>query len=88
VENVYSNDCSRRNPLVVGILTVIVGTVATITLVMDSLDKIMLSSAGTVLGVVSAYVFGLMAAKMTSIHGITSEIFSFFQFSALKNVNA
>jgi len=55
---------------------------------MDSLDKIMLSSAGTVLGVVSAYVFGLMAAKMTSIHGITSEIFSFFQFSALKNVNA
>jgi len=25
---------------------------------------------------------------MTSIHGITSEIFSFFQFSALKNVNA
>jgi len=77
-----------ENPLVVGILTVIVGTVATITLVMDSLDKIMLSSAGTVLGVVSAYVFGLMAAKMTSIHGITSEIFSFFQFSALKNVNA
>jgi uncharacterized membrane protein len=76
------------NPLVVGILTVIVGTVATITLVMDSLDKIILSSAGTVLGVVSAYVFGLVAVKMTSIHGITSEIFSFFQFSALKNVDA
>lgn len=79
---------SGANPVPVGVLTVVVGTVATITLVMDSWDKILLSSAGTVLGVVSAYVFGLVAANMTSIHGITSEIFSFFQFSSLKNVDA
>lgn len=79
---------SGANPVPVGVLTVVFGTVATITLVMDSWDKILLSSAGTVLGVVSAYVFGLVAANITSIHGITSEIFSFFQFSSLKNVDA
>jgi uncharacterized membrane protein len=79
---------SGYSPIWTGVLTVVIGTVATITLVMDSLDKTILSILGTVLGIGSAYIFGIWASKVTSVHGVTSEIFSFFQFSTtLKNLN-
>ncbi|WP_018963485.1 YibE/F family protein [Coprothermobacter platensis] len=76
------------NPIWTCLLTVLVGTLGTITLVMDTFDKIILSTAGTLLGIGSAYIFGIWASHVTSVHGVTSEIFSFFQFSTtLKNLN-
>lgn len=72
------------NPVLVSIATVAASTAVTMWLVLDAWPKVLVSTVGTVGGVLASFVFGAWASNVASVTGITSEVFSFFQFSALK----